>query len=224
MIGMKTIDMPIFDVTADSAEIVPGTVGATPGWLRLQAQIGHGASLMKEGKPEIFQFVTVYTQAQNPWLASSQAKKLLLAKLQDTKSRFDLEVAGYVVLHDHMHFVYTTSHYLEVAPIVDCLREGYTRDWCRLQRRESKTPHPTKQEIWQAHFHSYSLTEVTELRTHLDFIHYDPVRHGLVERAMDYAWSSLPARVHQGHYAEDWAVMAPPAGIAKVARSLYLSA
>lgn len=52
------------------------------------------------------------------------------------------------------------------------------------------------------------MTLEDEARTHLNSIHYDPVRHGPVERAAHYAWSSL-------------VVHAPPVGVAKVARALY---
>ncbi len=55
-----------------------------------------------------------------------------------------------------------------------------------------------------------------QARAHLDFIHYEPVMHGLVERAVDYDWSSFPIRVAQGHFPENWAALAPPASIARV--------
>ncbi|MEQ1715543.1 MAG: hypothetical protein ABL907_06100 [Hyphomicrobium sp.] len=40
---------------------------------------------------------------------------------------------------------------------------------------------------------------------HIDYIHMNPVRHGLVRRARDWPHSSFSAWVAKGHYAEDWA-------------------
>ena len=70
--------------------------------------------------------------------------------------------------------------------------------------------------FWNPGLKSRLLVDVDELRSYLDFIHYDPVRHGVCGRAFDYPWSSLPARVEQGHYPEDWALLGPPASLRRV--------
>jgi len=195
-------------------------------WLRqfrFRDRVGRGAPLVDDDGLEIFQFVTLYTHAQQPFLASSQAKQLLQAKLQETKDQFGLKIAAYVMLDDHLHLLYATHFSQGVGCIVDSIRDGFAREWRRLQRREAKSLLGLDQPLWKADFQSYPLNLQEELRAHLNFIHYDPVRHGLVVRAADYTWSSLPARVRQGHYSEDWAVQTPPAGVAKVARALYLA-
>ena len=220
---MDMTDMTGFDAQLDANEVFPTGGRTWHGLLQFLAQIGRRGPVKKEGNCETFQFVTLYTHAQQPLLASSLAKHLLLAKISEAKAKFHLDIAGYVVLDDHIHFLYVTQHSQKVAPVVDLLREGFARDWRRLQCRETKPSSGIDQPIWKSEIKSYRLTLADELRTHLNFIHYDPVRHGLVERAADYAWSSLPARIHQGHYPGDWAVQAPPAGVAKVARALYLS-
>lgn len=174
-------------------------------------------------EPGVFQFVTLYTHAHQPLLASNQAKELLLTKLQETKAEFRLVIAGYVLLNDHLHVLCATRQSRELPSVVTFLCAGFEQTWRRLRHSDNKPVHGINPPLWKSDIQAYPLTRADELRTYLNFIHYDPVRHGLVERPADYLWSSLPARIHQGHYPRDWAAMAPPPGMLKVARSLYLT-
>lgn len=171
---------------------------------------------MQTGQPGTFQFVSLYTHAQAPLLAGDEAKHLLLAKLQEAKTRLGIYIAGYVLLDDHMHFLYACEQQHDCSEVVKLLCGEFVRAWRRMGRLHNGTP------FWNPRIKAYAVSQGDELRIHLNFIHYDAVRHGLVNRAAAYAWSSLPARVHQGHYPDDWALRAPPAGVAKVARALYL--
>lgn len=171
-------------------------------------------------EPNIFQFVTLYTHGRKPLLVSSQSKQLLQRKLMETKARYQLNIAGYVMLDDHVHLLYASNFSQRTEQVVDALRTGFAQEWRKLQCGQSHSRADFDQPFWSADHHVRLLNSEHEVHTHLNFIHYDPVRHGVVARAADYAWSSFPARVNQGYYPEDWAVHAPPAGVAKVARSL----
>jgi len=43
-----------------------------------------------------------------------------------------------------------------------------------------------------------------DLAYHLDYIHFNPVKHGLVERVQDWPWSSFHRFARQGLLPEDW--------------------
>lgn len=171
----------------------------------------------------VFHFVTLHTHSRQPLLASTQAKELLLSKLRYIKEQFNLDIAGYVVLDDHFHFLCATRCNIEIGTAVELLRDGFAKEWRRLQPGGDSSELELAAPVWKPDIFSNRLALVDELHSHLNFIHYDPVRHGYVERASDYVWSSLPARVEQGHYPEDWAIHATPAGVAKVARALHLA-
>jgi len=44
----------------------------------------------------------------------------------------------------------------------------------------------------------------TDLAQHVDYIHYNPVKHGLVKQVKDWPWSSFHRYVQQGLLPEDW--------------------
>ena len=48
------------------------------------------------------------------------------------------------------------------------------------------------------------IRDEADFATHLDYIHFNPVKHGLVERAADWPWSSLHRYVAEGAYPLSW--------------------
>ncbi len=165
---------------------------------------------MFDSERDIYRFVTVRAHAGATPLLEAADKELFLNQLAATRKRFRVAVAGYAVLDDHAHLLLISAADQECGAIITDLRGGFQRAW------RAKSPDAPTAPLWA---HGLEVREVdrrTELRAYLDFIHYDPVRHGLVARAADYPWSSLPARVAQGIFSEDWATSGPPAGVAKV--------
>lgn len=164
-----------------------------------------------------YQFVTLRTFERAPRLARDDLKKTLLGCIGDTKKRFRLTIAAYVVLDDHVHLLFGLPAEHESSAVMNDMRAGFMRAWRKPQPLlERDMPNDTP--FWAHGIEYRAVFSSDELRAHLDFIHYDPVRHGLVTRAADYRWSSLPARIAQGHYPDNWAEIGPPASVARVAR------
>lgn len=169
---------------------------------------------MSQLGPGEYLFVSLYTHKREPLLKRDEAKRLVLGKMLETKQQFRLNIAGYVILDDHLHLLFASPPDNECSAIANHLRAGAQRDLRKMLQMQEDT------QVWGHGLKMWVVQGKMDLRNHLDFIHYDPVRHGVVERAGDYKWSSLPMRVEEGHYPDDWAVMAQPAGVAKVLAQL----
>jgi putative transposase len=167
-----------------------------------------------------YQFVTLRAYEGAPLLAQGKIKQLLLDCFAETKKRFNLTVAGYVVLDDHVHFLFSLPADNECSAIMNDLRAGFMRARRKLTPLLERDP-PNNTPFWAQAIEYRSTYSTDDLRAYLDFIHYDPVRHGITRHAADYPWSSLPARIAQGHYPETWADLGPPASIARVTRDFH---
>ena len=44
-----------------------------------------------------------------------------------------------------------------------------------------------------------------DFAAHMDYVHFNPVRHGLVEKAADWPFSTFHRLVEDGFYPRDWA-------------------
>lgn len=66
----------------------------------------------------------------------------------------------------------------------------------KTQRREST--------IWQRRYWEHQIRNENDYRRHMDYLHYNPVRHLLVKRTIDWLHSTFHRYVKQGVYPEDW--------------------
>lgn len=71
-----------------------------------------------------------------------------------------------------------------------------TRNESREKRHEAA--------IWQRRFWEHTILDEDDFEAHLDYIHYNPIKHGLVERAADWKWSSFHKYVQEGLYDINW--------------------
>lgn len=166
---------------------------------------------MNEYKDGATYFVTLECFNRQPLLARPRLKQMLLNAIHDAKKQFGLHVGGYVILDDHAHLVFVTGTDSEHLGPMTYLRARFVRAWRELEKDVKEAV------FWEHGTKARVLADHDDLRAHLDYIHYDPVKHGLCQRAYDYHWSSLRVRVEQGIYTEDWAALGPPASLGRFA-------
>lgn len=83
-----------------------------------------------------------------------------------------------------------TQVYLKYIGHVDSRNES------RIQKGERT--------VWQRRFWEHTIRDDDDFRRHVEYIHYNPVKHGLVTRVVDWPWSSFHRHVRQGIYSSDW--------------------
>jgi putative transposase len=64
--------------------------------------------------------------------------------------------------------------------------------------------HYRRPPYWQNRFWAHLITDEKDFENHMNYIHYNPVKHGLVERARDWPWTSLHRLMEVGKYPSDW--------------------
>jgi putative transposase len=64
--------------------------------------------------------------------------------------------------------------------------------------------------IWQNRFWDHIIRDDRDFRVHFDYIHYNPVKHGLTNDPHEYTYSSFSQFVANGHYQSDWGVTSAP--------------
>lgn len=113
---------------------------------------------------------------------------------------------GYVVMENHLHFVASAAELANgvkrfksftARKIIDFLEEAGHRSL--LQQLEYfKARHKTQSDyqLWQEGSHPKALTCPEMLEQKLEYMHYNPVRRGYVDRARDWRYSS--ARCFEG--------------------------
>lgn len=58
--------------------------------------------------------------------------------------------------------------------------------------------------VWQRRFWEHRIRDERDYEMHCHYIHYNPVKHGLVKAPKDWAYSTFNRHVRRGVYPEDW--------------------
>jgi len=59
--------------------------------------------------------------------------------------------------------------------------------------------------VWQPKFWEHTLETDDDFERHFDYVHYNPVKHGLVRCPQEWPWSSLHRDIRLGVYPDRWA-------------------
>jgi putative transposase len=64
--------------------------------------------------------------------------------------------------------------------------------------------------VWQNRFWDHIIRDQEDMNRHIDYVHYNPVKHGMVTDPSRYDDSSFSAYVREGCYQSDWGVVGEP--------------
>jgi len=120
--------------------------------------------------------------------------------LDEARNSGDFLLFAYVLMPDHIHVItdglHKPSHVLRYMKgiasrrIIDYLKEeGFTASLEKLRHDERERHY--RYSLWQQETNALSLISEAALMQKVNYIHQNPVRAGLVERAVDYRWSSV---------------------------------
>lgn len=154
-------------------------------------------------------FFTVVTAARRPLFADLWAQRLLGEIMRRIKAISPFETAAIVLLPDHLHCLWT-------LPRGD---EDFSTRWKAIKREFTVAylaeggcearPTASQRErghrgVWQRRFWEHLIRDETDFEAHLDYIHYNPVKHGYCARPWDWTASSFRQHVSLGQYDPEW--------------------
>ncbi len=154
-------------------------------------------------------FITLVTHNRRPLFADADNVARLRRALIRIRQEQPFEVVAAVVLPDHLHFVWTLpaadpNFSKRVGRLKVLFTQSFSgrqasppnRSFSRIKHRES--------DVWQRRFWEHTIRDDHDFQRHLDYIHYNPVKHGLVR--CPHAWEATSFRrwVQNGGYSADW--------------------
>lgn len=116
-------------------------------------------------------------------------------------------IEAIVVLPDHLHCVWRLPDGdADNATRWRHIKTMFSRMVPNGERRSSRRLAKGERGIWQRRFWEHLIVDENDLQRHVDYIHFNPVKHGYVLRAADWLYSSLRRDISRGMVGEDWAV------------------
>jgi putative transposase len=114
------------------------------------------------------------------------------------------ETIAICILPDHLHAIWSLPRNdADFAVRWNLIKSGFSRGLPAASRSSSKTAKREKG-IWQRRYWEHAIRDDTDLARHVDYIHFNPVKHGLVSRVSDWPHSSFQQHVKRGSLPADW--------------------
>jgi putative transposase len=143
-------------------------------------------------------FVTFSCYRRQRLLGSVSARNLFLKVLGDVRSRYKFCLVGYVVMPEHVHLLIGEPKRANPSKVIQALKQSVSRRLRNKSRRKvspkqlrlgfsvaEKHPH-----LWQRRFYDFNVWSYKKKLEKLRYMHFNPVKRGLVRDPNDWPWSS----------------------------------
>lgn len=154
-------------------------------------------------------FFTVVTHERRPILTTDLGRLCLRNAFLAVQRTHPFEILAIVLLPDHLHAVWTLPHgESDYSTRWRLIKSAFTRQWFNQGGSEGfvNESRQDKQErgVWQRRYFEHTCRDEADLERCITYIHVNPVRHKLVNRVIDWPWSSFHRYVKRGAYPPDW--------------------
>lgn len=150
-------------------------------------------------------FLTLALQDRRSDLLFKSAA-LLRRCLQNTQVRLHFRVPALVVLPDHLHMLMVLPpDDADFSARIRMLKASFVGALRQQVGSEVRTNAKGEANIWQRRFWEHLIRDEQDYCHHVDYIHINPLKHGLVTRVRDWPFSSFHHYVRQGLLPIDWA-------------------
>lgn len=153
-------------------------------------------------------FFTVATFRRLPILTEAPVRMALREAIEKTRISHPFQIDAWVLLPDHLHCIWT-------------LPEGdadFSMRWSKIKRhvsqqccdtfgsKETSDSRSKRHEsgIWQRRFWEHQIRDDNDFERHVDYVHWNPVKHGLAARASDWPYSTFHRFARNGVYSLNW--------------------
>lgn len=158
--------------------------------------------------PNSYLFLTITTNYRRPILIDNI--NLLKQAFKNTKEIYHFEIFASVILPEHIHSIIIPDKIEDYPKIIHAVKYSFSK---KLQNggivippynlSNSKLKKGDKG-IWQRRHYEHTIRDEDDLHKHLDYIHYNPVKHGLTQNVKNWEFSSFNKFVKMGNYDENW--------------------
>jgi len=130
----------------------------------------------------------------------------LRVAMRHVQSSHPFEIVAMVVMPDHLHGIWALPEKdADYATRWSLIKSGFSRRVARNESISRSRARKRERGIWQRRYWEHQIRDDEDLRRHVDYIHYNPVKHGYVSRTVDWPHSSLHLYIRRGWLTAEWA-------------------
>jgi putative transposase len=171
------------------------------------------ATFRRDRTPGATYFFTVVTHRREPLLLRPPLLLALREAVHRVRRDNPFEIVAWVTMPDHIHCIWT-------LPTGDA---DFPSRWSMIKRLASQAldargsvsgTQAKRREagLWQPRFWEHRILDEKDLEAHVDYIHWNPVKHGCVTRPVEWKYSTIHRYIRRGLLPADWGIGGEPRG------------
>ena len=155
-------------------------------------------------------FFTVVTYRRQKFLTLPENRYALRRAIAVAKLNAPFDIEAWVLLPDHIHCIWrlpeNDSNFSKRWGLIKATftKQNKARLHNEKWMNQSKDNHH-ESTIWQRRFWEHQIRDDDDFEKHVDYIHFNPVKHGYVDRVYDWSFSTFHRYVRTGIYPVAWA-------------------
>ena len=150
-------------------------------------------------------FFTVAIHDRRLRLLTDHIEQLRVA-FRTVKQHHPFGIDAIVVLPDHLHCIWTLPESDDDFSLRwRQIKTAFSRQIPFGERRSASRSEKGERGIWQRRYWEHAIRDDDDYQRHVDYIHFNPVKHGYVVQPAEWPYSSFRRFVRLGIYPHDWA-------------------
>ena len=130
-------------------------------------------------------FFTLVTHGRNAYFHDHSSIVICLNSISQTQKYHPFELVAYCIMPDHLHLLISLPvRQFDYSTIIKEFKKKVTKE-LKHQRNDPDLV------VWQDRFWEHTIRDQRDYKTHFDYIHYNPIKHGFVTNPDDWKWSSF---------------------------------
>jgi len=146
-------------------------------------------------------------------LAERHNNDLLIANIdvlrqafRQTKQKYPFTMEACVILPEHLHCIWRLHEGdNDFSKRWRLIKTYFSKNITENERISNSRKQKKERGIWQRRFWEHLIRDEDDYQNHVDYIHYNPVKHGHVQQTKDWRYSSFHLWVKRKYYPMDWA-------------------
>jgi putative transposase len=124
---------------------------------------------------------------------------------RSVQARYPFETVAICILPDHIHALWSLPDGDADFPLRwSLIKSGFSRGLNEAAPLSSRQAAKREKGLWQRRYWEHAIRDERDLARHVDYIHFNPVKHGLVARVVDWPHSSFHQYVARSDLPKDW--------------------
>ncbi len=133
--------------------------------------------------------------------------EILRSAFKNTLNTYNFEIIAICVLPDHIHLILHPEDINDYPKIISSVKHYFSRNVgqvCPTDKLKIGYLHKREKGVFQRRYFEHTIINEKDLNNQINYIHYNPIKHGYVQAVKDWEYSSFHKFVNKGLYEENW--------------------